>query len=99
MKITAAEVAHVTRLAEMNVDEAELTALTAQLDRIVNFVAQLESLPAGESAAPFHPGPGQGALRADEVNPVPLARPLAELAPEFRDGLLVVPRLGSQEEL
>lgn len=99
MKITAAEVQHIARLAELSVDEAELVALAGQLDSIVSFVAQLESLPAGEGAAPFHPGPGHVTLRPDEVKPVPLTRPLAELAPEFRNGLLVVPRLGSQEEL
>lgn len=99
MKISSEDVRHIARLAEMNVAESELDALTGQLDRIVSFVAQLEALPAGEAAAPFHPGPGQVALRPDAVNPVPLARPLAELAPEFQDGLLVVPRLGAQEDL
>lgn len=99
MKITAAEVQHVARLAEMTVEEAELVALTGQLDSIVSFVARLEALPAGEGAAPFHPGPGQVPLRADVVNPVPLTRPLSEMAPQFRGGFLVVPRLGSQEGL
>ncbi len=99
MKITTAEVQHIARLAELSVDEAELDALAGQLDSIVSFVAQLEALPAGEGASPFHPGPGQVTLRADVVNPVPLTRPLAEMAPEFRGGFLVVPRLGSQEEL
>lgn len=99
MKVTTAEVQHIARLAELSVNAAELPALTEQLDRIMGYVAQLEALPAGEVAAPFHPGPVRTTLRADEVNPVPLARPLAELAPEFRHGLLVVPRLGSQEEL
>jgi aspartyl-tRNA(Asn)/glutamyl-tRNA(Gln) amidotransferase subunit C len=98
MKITAADVQHVARLAEMNLEPGELEALTGQLDRIVSFVAQLEALPAGERVSPFHPGPAQATLRPDEVAPVPLARPLSELAPEFRDGLLVVPRLGAQEE-
>lgn len=99
MKISAADVQHIARLAEINLEPAELEALTGQLDRIVSFVAQLEALPAGEGAAPFHPGPSQVTLRPDQVNPVPLARPLAELAPAFRDGLLVVPRLGAQEDL
>ncbi len=99
MTITAKDVLHIARLAELSVDEAELASLAGQLDAIVRFVAQLESLPADGSPAPFHPGPGQVTLRADEVKPVPLARPLAEMAPEFRNGLLVVPRLGSQEEL
>lgn len=99
MKISATDVQHIARLAEMNLESDELEAFTGQLDRIVSFVAQLEALPAGGDAAPFHPGPGQVSLRPDEVNPVPLNRPLSELAPAFRDGLLVVPRLGAQEDL
>lgn len=97
MKITREDVRHVARLAELAVNDRELDALTGQLDRIVEFVAQLAAHPAGESAAPFHPGPDRVALRPDEVRPTPLARPLAEIAPAMRDGLLLVPRLGAQE--
>jgi hypothetical protein len=38
------------------------------------------------------------ALREDLPGPVPLARPPAELAPEFADGFFLVPRHGAMEE-
>lgn len=98
MTITAAEVQHLARLAELAVAEAELATLTDQLDRIVAYVAQLQSLPAGAGALPFHPGPPAVALREDRVAPVPLAHGPEAFAPEMRGGLFVVPRLGAQED-
>jgi Asp-tRNA(Asn)/Glu-tRNA(Gln) amidotransferase C subunit len=44
MKVTADEVRRVAELAELAVDDADLPALTAQMDRIVEFVAQLQEL-------------------------------------------------------
>lgn len=98
MKITTQDVRHVARLAELAVDDTELETLTGQLDRIVEYVAQLEALPSEESVAPFHPGPGAVKLRPDVVAPVLLVRPPEAIAPAMRDGLFVVPRLGAQED-
>ncbi|MCL4866091.1 MAG: Asp-tRNA(Asn)/Glu-tRNA(Gln) amidotransferase subunit GatC [Gemmatimonadales bacterium] len=98
MKISREDVRHVARLAELAVDDAELDTLTGQLDRIVEYVAQLEALPSEAAAAPFHPGPAGVRLRPDVVAPVPLAHGPEQIAPEMREGLFVVPRLGAQEE-
>jgi aspartyl-tRNA(Asn)/glutamyl-tRNA(Gln) amidotransferase subunit C len=98
MSISREDVLHVAKLAELAVTEEELRPLTEQLTRIVDFVAQLDEVPAGETAPPFLAGPPKVALRADEVAPVPLARPPGEIAPEFIQGLFVVPRLGAMEE-
>jgi aspartyl-tRNA(Asn)/glutamyl-tRNA(Gln) amidotransferase subunit C len=97
MSVSTAEVARVAKLAELAVDAAELPALTAQMDRIVSFVAQLAELEDRDGAESFLVGPPQTPLRADEVRPAPLARPLAAIAPEFIDGFFVVPRLGAME--
>ena len=98
MRISREEVLHVARLAELAVDEADLPTLTAQLDRIVGYVAQLEEVPAGQDASPFHPGPASVTLRPDAVDPVKLAHGPEVMAPAMRGGLFVVPRLGAQEE-
>lgn len=98
MRITRDDVRHVARLAELAVDQAELESLTAQLDRIVDYVAQLAAVPASGDATPFHPGPAAVALRPDVVAPVPMARGPESTAPAMRSGLFVVPRLGAQEE-
>jgi aspartyl-tRNA(Asn)/glutamyl-tRNA(Gln) amidotransferase subunit C len=98
MSIRAEDVRKVAALAELEVREADLDTLTRELDRIVGYVGQLDALGATPASAPFHPGPERAALRADEVRPLPLARPPAEFAPDFREGFFSVPRLASLDE-
>lgn len=98
MSIGRDQVLHVARLAELAVPEEELGRLVDQLNRIVDYVAQLDQVPADPGAEPFVPGPAAAALREDVPGPVPLARPPAAIAPEFRDGFFLVPRHGAMEE-
>lgn len=97
MSIRREDVLHVARLAELDVAEADLPRLVEQMARIVGFVEQLNEVPAGEQAPPFLAGPVQATLREDEVAPVPLVRPPSAIAPEFSQGLFLVPRLGAME--
>ena len=99
MSIGRDEVLHVAKLAELAVKEADLARLVDQLNRIVDYVAQLDQVPADAAAEPFLPGPAQVALREDVPGPVPLARPPAAFAPEFADGFFLVPRHGAMEDL
>ena len=99
MSVTRKEVEHVARLAELAVEPSELADLTAQLDRIVGFVASLDQVDASATSGErFIPGPAETPLREDVVRPANLAIPPARLAPEFVDGFFVVPRLGAMEE-
>ena len=98
MSIGRDEVLHVARLAELAVQEDELDRLVEQMNRIVDYVAQLDQVPADGTAEPFLPGPAPVALREDVPGPVPLARPPAEMAPEFADGFFLVPRHGAMED-
>ena len=98
MTIGKDQVLHVARLAELAVPEGELDRLVDQMNRIVGYVAQLDQVPADRMAAPFLPGPPALALRKDIEGAVPLARPPAAMAPEFRDGFYLVPRHGAMED-
>jgi aspartyl-tRNA(Asn)/glutamyl-tRNA(Gln) amidotransferase subunit C len=98
MKISAKDVRHIAKLAELDVPEADIAKLVSQLDRIVEYVGQLAELGMDASAPAFLPGPEATPLRTDEVRPTPLARTPAEMAPAFREGLFVVPRLSALEE-
>jgi aspartyl-tRNA(Asn)/glutamyl-tRNA(Gln) amidotransferase subunit C len=98
MSIGREEVVHVAHLAELAVREEDLVRLVDQLNRIVAYVAQLDELPAEGPDDDFLPGPAQVALRPDEPGSVPLARPPAELAPEFADGFFLVPRHEAMED-
>jgi aspartyl-tRNA(Asn)/glutamyl-tRNA(Gln) amidotransferase subunit C len=96
VRIARADLLRVARLAELEVPEADAGELAAQLDRIVEYVAQLGDLGL-DPGPPFIPGPGSAPLRPDIVDPIPLARPPADLAPDFREGFFVVPRLAGME--
>jgi aspartyl-tRNA(Asn)/glutamyl-tRNA(Gln) amidotransferase subunit C len=98
MSIGREQVLHVAHLAEIGVDDADLARLVEQLNRIVAYVEQLDQVP-DAPAEPFLAGPAATPLRDDTVGPVPLVRPPAAIAPEFRDGFFLVPRHGAMEEL
>lgn len=99
MSIGREEVLHVARLAELAVRDEDLDRLVEQLNRIVDYVAQLERVPAAGAADGFLPGPREIELREDAPGSVPLARPPAEWAPEFAEGFFLVPRHGAMEDL
>ena len=99
MSIGRDDVLHVARLAELAVQGADLDRMVGQLNRIVDFVAQLDQVPGDAAAAPFLPGPQQVTLREDVPGSVPLARPPAEFAPEFAEGFFLVPRHEAMEDL
>ena len=94
MSVTREEVLRIAQLAELDVDEETLPVLAGQMSRILDYVAQLAAVPASEQLRPYVPGPDAIRFRADEVNPAPLAIPPAELAPAFKEGFFVVPKLG-----
>ena len=98
MSVSREEVLRIVQLAELKVDEAALPMLVEQMSRILDYVAQLNALPASESARPFVPGPDAIRFRPDEVKPWPLAFGPAETAPAFKDGFFAVPKLGQFDE-
>ena len=95
MSVTRQEVERIAHLAELHVDEVALPTLVDQMSRILDYVAQIAAVGAVETAAPFVPGPVAVRFRPDEVNPSPLAFGPDRLAPAFREGFFLVPRLGA----
>lgn len=98
MSIGRDEVLHVAKLAELAVREGELDRLVEQMNRIVDYVAQLDRVPGDRVAEPYLAGPQSVALREDVEGAMPLARAPAELAPEFVEGFFLVPRHGAMED-
>jgi aspartyl-tRNA(Asn)/glutamyl-tRNA(Gln) amidotransferase subunit C len=99
MSIGRDEVLHVAKLAELAVRETDLGRLVEQLNRIVDYVATLDQVPADRIAEPFLAGPQAVSLREDVEGAVPLTRPPAALAPGFAEGFFLVPRHGAMEDL
>jgi len=97
MSVTHDEVLKIARLAELEVSEEALPLLAEQMSRILDYVAQINAVPASEGVKPFVPGPDALRFRTDEVKPIPLAFPPETLAPAFKDGFFLVPKLGAFE--
>jgi len=91
MSVSRDDVERIARLAALEVDEASLPALTAQIGRILEYVSQLERVQGGATMPDISHPP---ALREDVVRKFDLAKPLGDIAPAFEDGLFLVPRLG-----
>jgi aspartyl-tRNA(Asn)/glutamyl-tRNA(Gln) amidotransferase subunit C len=98
MSVSREEVQHIAHLAEMEIDDDALADLSEQLSRILDYVAQLNTLPGNDQSRTFIAGPDTVRFRPDEVKHAPLAIPLADLAPVFKDGFFVVPRLGQFDD-
>jgi aspartyl-tRNA(Asn)/glutamyl-tRNA(Gln) amidotransferase subunit C len=98
MSVTRGDVEKIARLAEVRIEDDQVEPLAEQLSRIIEYVARLSDVPAGETLRPFIAGPDAIRLRPDEVRPWPLAFPPAKLAPALREGLFTVPRLGQFED-
>jgi aspartyl-tRNA(Asn)/glutamyl-tRNA(Gln) amidotransferase subunit C len=98
MSVTREEVLRIAQLAELHVDEEQLPALVEQMSRILDYVNELNQLPAGDSAKPFLAGPDAARFRPDEVKPIPLARSPAAMAPAFKEGYFLVPKLEQFEQ-
>jgi len=69
MKISRNEVQHVARLARLALSDAELDALTGDMDAILAYVDQLGHLETGAIIPTAHAVPLANAFRADEVHP------------------------------
>jgi aspartyl-tRNA(Asn)/glutamyl-tRNA(Gln) amidotransferase subunit C len=98
MSIGLDEVLHVAKLAELAVRENELRRLVDQMNRIVDYVATLNQVPADRIAEPFLAGPRSVTLREDVDGAMPLARPPGSMAAEFKEGFFLVPRHGAMED-
>ncbi len=97
MSVTHDEVLKIARLAELEVKDEDVPLLAEQMSRILDYVAQISAVPASEGVKPFVPGPDALRFRPDELKPWPLAFGPAELAPAFKDGFFLVPKLGAFE--
>lgn len=97
MSVSREEALRIAQLAEMDVDEDAVPALAAELSAILEYVAQLNAVSGGEHAKAFIAGPDVVRFRPDEVKPQPLALSPKEMAPAFKEGFFVVPRLDQFE--
>ncbi|MFQ5747309.1 MAG: Asp-tRNA(Asn)/Glu-tRNA(Gln) amidotransferase subunit GatC [Gemmatimonadota bacterium] len=95
-KVDLTQVRHVARLARLELDETEVERLAEEMSVILGHFEALADVEAEGSRRPVGRGL-ETRLRADEPDPDPLARAPQALAPEWRDGLFLVPRLPAMD--
>ena len=100
MAVQTEDVRRIAELARLQLHDDEIERFTGQLNSILAHMDALADLDAEAAAAEAAAGPGAGApLRSEAVKPDVLHRAPSEIAPHWRHGFFVVPRLAAQDRL
>ena len=93
MKITAAEVEHVARLARLELSGDEKNLFVGQMDAILGYVDKLGELNTDDIQPTSHAVPVENAFRLDETQPsIGVAKALAN-APDRAESFYRVPKV------
>jgi aspartyl-tRNA(Asn)/glutamyl-tRNA(Gln) amidotransferase subunit C len=95
--ISRDEVAHLARLARLAVTEQELETFAGQLDVILQSVARVGEVTAGDIPPTSHAVPLSNVLREDEVVPGLAADEALAQAPDAAEQRFRVPRILDEE--
>jgi len=97
MAITRTEVAHLARLARIDLGEEELDHFATQLDVIIGAVARVAEVAADDIPPTSHSVPLTNVLRDDVVGPCLSPDEVLAAAPATEDGRFRVPRILDEE--
>lgn len=92
-RITTADVAHVARLARLQLSEEELQIFTGQLAAVLDHAADIDALDTTGVVATAHPLPLRNVLRDDVVVPGVDRSEVLAVAPSVEDDRFRVPRI------
>ena len=95
--ISRDEVAHLARLARLQLPDVELDALAGQLDVILGAVAKVSEVAGHDVAPTSHPLPLTNVVRADVVRPSLSQADALSGAPASEGGRFRVPRILGEE--
>lgn len=90
-QITREDVAHVARLARLQLTDVELDTFTGQLAKVLDHARDVEALDVGDVPPTSHPYPLQNVLRPDELSPSLDRDAVLAAAPDTEDGRFRVP--------
>jgi len=96
-QITREDVAHVARLARLQLTEDELDTFTGQLAKVLDHARDVEALDVGDVPPTSHPYPLQNVLRPDERRPSLDRDAVLAGAPDTEDGQFRVPPVLGEE--
>jgi aspartyl-tRNA(Asn)/glutamyl-tRNA(Gln) amidotransferase subunit C len=95
--ITREEVAHLARLARLELQPDELDHLSGQLDDIISAVARVSEAAAQDVPPTSHPLPLTNVMRPDEVRPSLTAEQALSGAPAQEQQRFKVPQILGEE--
>ena len=96
--ISRDEIAHLAKLARMNVTEEELDLFVGRLDQVLNEVAKVSEVASDDSPPMTHAVALTNAFRDDEVRPGLSQEEALSGAPAVEDGRFRVPRILGEEQ-
>ena len=97
MALTRDEVAHLARLARLELRPDELDRMASQLDEILGAVARVSEIATAEVPPTSHSVPLTNVLRDDVVRPGLTPEEALACAPAAEDGRFRVPRILDEE--
>ncbi|MEI6616270.1 MAG: Asp-tRNA(Asn)/Glu-tRNA(Gln) amidotransferase subunit GatC [Cyanobium sp. ELA507] len=92
-KISADDVRKVAQLARLELPEATIATYTAQLERILEYVAHLEQVDTEGVPPTTRAVEVVNVSRDDRVDPTPVREELLDLAPEREGDFVRVPKI------
>lgn len=95
--ITPESVAHLARLARIDLTQEELEHLAPQLDQILEYVAQVGEVATAQVPPTSHPLPLSNVFRVDEVRPSLSPQQALSGAPAEEDDRFRVPKILGEE--
>jgi aspartyl-tRNA(Asn)/glutamyl-tRNA(Gln) amidotransferase subunit C len=98
-QVSIDEVRNVARLARLGVTDDRARDLMQDLNTILRHMEALRSVDTTGADEAAGIGAAGMRLRKDDRAPIPMDEPLASIAPEVRDGLIIVPRLATHEDV
>jgi aspartyl-tRNA(Asn)/glutamyl-tRNA(Gln) amidotransferase subunit C len=96
-RITPADVAHVAKLARLDLSDDELSRLVVELGAVLDHAADVAALDTAGVPPTAHPLPLQNVLRADEVRPGVDRDEVLAMAPRAESGRFRVPPILGEE--
>jgi aspartyl-tRNA(Asn)/glutamyl-tRNA(Gln) amidotransferase subunit C len=92
-RISRDDVAHVAKLARLDVDDADLDRFADQLGAVLEHADELAALDLADVPPTAHPLPLENVLRDDEVRPSLDRDEVLAQAPAAENGMFKVPRI------
>lgn len=96
-RITPADVAHVAKLARLDLTEEEMARLVVELGAVLDHAADVAALDTAGVAPTAHPLPLRNVLRPDQPRPVLDRDEVLAMAPRAEDGRFRVPPILGEE--